>query len=41
MKICPQNIEIPKMLEVLTEKIKSIPSWKEISKQRVEESKKF
>lgn len=41
MKVCPQNLEIPKLLEELHTKIGTMPSWKEISKQREEESKRI
>ncbi len=38
--ICPQNIDIPAALKDLNEKIKSIPSWAEICRQREEANKK-
>ena len=41
MKICPQNIEVPTVLQDLQNKIESMPTWKELSKQRLEESKRF
>ena len=41
MKVCPQNIEIPNVLKDLQSKIESMPTWKEVSKQREEESKRF
>lgn len=31
---CPQQIDIPKTLEELTEKLKTMPSWKELCKER-------
>ena len=39
-QICPQNIDIPSVLEDLTNTINSMTSWKEICKQREEESKR-
>lgn len=38
--ICPQNIDVPNVLEDLTNTINSMTSWKEICKQREEESKR-
>ena len=33
-RICPQNIDVPTALEDLTERIKKLPSWKEICWER-------
>lgn len=33
-RICPQNIDIPTALKDLTERIKKLPSWKEICRER-------
>ncbi len=38
--ICPQGIDIPKVLRELTEKVKTIPSWVEICREREEAAKK-
>ncbi len=38
IKACPQNIDIPKTMIELSNLLKTIPSWKEISKQRAEEA---
>ena len=39
--ICPQNIDIPFIMEDMTRIIKTIPSWKAISKQREEAARKI
>ncbi len=39
-KICPQNIDIPQTLKNLSEKLKSLPKWKDICKVREEEAKR-
>lgn len=39
-QICPQGIDIPNIMVGLTNTIKSMPSWSEISKQRAEEEKR-
>lgn len=39
-KICPQGINIPEELKNLAQLLKTIPSWREISRQREEEAKK-
>lgn len=33
-RVCPQNIDIPNALKDLTDKIKKLPSWAEICRQR-------
>ncbi len=33
-RICPQNIDVPTALKDLTERIKKLPSWKEICQER-------
>ena len=38
--ICPQNIDIPFIMKDMTRIIETIPSWKEISRQREEAAKK-
>ena len=38
--ICPQNIDIPFIMKDMTRIIQTIPSWKEISKQREEAAKR-
>lgn len=37
-RICPQNIDIPGVMEELTESLKKIPSWRELSRKREEEA---
>ena len=39
--ICPQNLDIPKHLSDFAEKLKEVPSWTEISRQRTEAAKKI
>ena len=39
-RICPQNIDIPTAMKELTEKLKTIPSWAEICRQREAAAKK-
>ena len=39
-RICPQNIDIPAAMKDLTERIKKLPSWKEICKEREAAAKK-
>ncbi len=41
IKACPQNIDIPRTMIDLSNLLKTIPSWKEISKQRAEEAAKM
>ena len=41
IKSCPQNIDIPKTMIDLSNLLKTIPSWKEISKQRAAEAAKM
>ena len=38
--ICPQNIDIPFIMKDMTRIIETIPSWKDISKQREEAAKR-
>lgn len=40
-KICPQKIDIPSVMKKLDEKLKDIPKWTDISKQREEAAKKL
>ncbi len=40
-KMCPQHIDIPKVLTDLTNKLEEIPKWKDICKVREEEAKKL
>lgn len=40
-KMCPQSIDIPAEMKIFTEKLKTIPSWKEICRQREEAAKKL
>lgn len=40
-RVCPQKIEIPSILSELTEELKKMPRWADISKQREEESLKL
>jgi len=37
--VCPQNIDIPAALKELDGMLKTMPSWKEISRQREEAQK--
>ena len=37
--ICPQNIDIPGVMEELSEALKKIPSWRELSLKRAEEAR--
>ena len=39
-RICPQNIDVPGALAELAERLKSVPSWAAISRQREEEQKR-
>ncbi len=39
--ICPQNIDVPGAMTELAEKLKTIPSWAAISRQREEENRKL
>ena len=39
--ICPQKIDVPAALSELAEKLASMPSWAEISRQREEEARKL
>ena len=39
-KICPQNIDIPAALKELSEKLHTLPSWRDICKQREEAARK-
>lgn len=41
IKACPQNIDIPKTMIDLSNLLKTIPSWKEISRQRAAEAAKM
>lgn len=41
VKACPQNIDIPRTMIDLSNILKTIPSWKEISKQRAAEAAKM
>ena len=38
-RICPQNIDVPGALAELAERLKTVPSWAAISKQREQEQK--
>ncbi len=38
-QICPQGIDIPATMQALSEKLKEIPKWREISRIREEEAK--
>ncbi len=40
VKMCPQSIDVPAALKDLTEKLKTLPSWAEICRQREEAAKK-
>ena len=37
--VCPQNIDIPGVMDELTEALKKIPSWRELSLKRAEEAR--
>ena len=39
--ICPQKIAIPELLADMTERLKALPSWADISRQRAEAQKKL
>ena len=38
--VCPQKLDIPNLLCDLTERMKQLPSWLEISRQREEAAKR-
>lgn len=38
-QICPQNIDIPAVMVELSERMKSIPSWEAICRERIQEQK--
>lgn len=38
-QICPQNIDIPAVMAELSERMKSIPSWEAICRERIQEQK--
>ena len=40
VKMCPQSIDVPAALQDLNEKLKTLPSWAEICRQREEAAKK-
>ncbi len=40
-RTCPQGIDIPASLKALSEKMKTVPSWAEISRQREEAQKRM
>ena len=40
VKMCPQSIDVPAALKDLNEKLKTLPSWAEICRQREEAAKK-
>ena len=40
VKMCPQGIDVPAALQDLNEKLKTLPSWAEICRQREEAAKK-
>ena len=40
VKMCPQGIDVPAALKDLNEKLKTLPSWAEICRQREEAAKK-
>lgn len=41
VRTCPQGIDIPASLKALSEKMKTVPSWAEISRQREEDQKRM
>ncbi len=41
VSICPQKIDIPKHLSDFSEKLKEIPTWAEVCRQRAEAAKKL
>ena len=40
-QMCPQLIAIPEIMSELTEMLKTIPSWKEICRQREEAARRL
>ena len=40
-KMCPQHIEIPKLLGEFAEKLEKMPKWSDISREREEAAKKL
>jgi len=40
-RTCPQGIDVPASLKALSEKMKTVPSWAEISRQREEAQKRM
>ena len=40
VKMCPQSIDVPAALKDLNEKLKTLPSWAEVCRQREEAAKK-
>ena len=41
VKICPQNIDIPKVMIDFSKLLKTIPSWKQICAERAEAAAKL
>ena len=41
LSICPQKIDIPKVLSDLSELLTTIPSWRKISAERAEKAAKM
>lgn len=41
VRTCPQGIDVPASLKALSEKMKTVPSWAEISRQREEAQKRM
>ena len=39
--ICPQNIDIPAIMQDLAEKLKKVPNWEDICRERAEAAKKL
>lgn len=40
-RTCPQGIDVPASLKALSEKMKTVPSWAEISREREEAQKRM
>ena len=40
-QICPQNIPIPDVMQELSDKLETIPKWRDLSKIREQEAKEL
>ena len=39
--VCPQKIDIPALLADMTERLKTLPSWEQVCRERAEAQKKL